>query len=334
MNQEPSNPFTIGLLAEPAGRVEELERIARALSEPGGKLIVHGDRRLGKSATLECAAARVRERGHPVAIVDLSTASGPADAATRILSVVQNEIGRLTPDRSVPHVLDSIEAELNSRHATLGLGLDAFERFHEWGGLDAMKRHRAIAYVIVGSGRWDRARWKFADTLHFAPIDPAIMGAWIETRSEATGVPFDPSGAALIVALAGPRTRDIVQLARAVWDAADAEGERATEPDGVRCVFDRLVTEQGALLAKLWSSLTQPSQRVLRAVAAQPGAELTAAETIARYALGPKSTVYATARRLVDDEILADAMTFDDPFFRRWVERHALPDIGLAPPTL
>jgi hypothetical protein len=94
------------------------------------------------------------------------------------------------------------------------------------------------------------------------------------------------------------------------------------------------VTEQGALLAKLWSSLTQPSQRVLRAVAAQPGAELTAAETIARYALGPKSTVYATARRLVDDEILADAMTFDDPFFRRWVERHALPDIGLAPPTL
>jgi hypothetical protein len=44
--------------------------------------------------------------------------------------------------------------------------------------------------------------------------------------------------------------------------------------------------------------------------------------------------VYATARRLIVDEVLAEGMTFDDPFFRRWVERHALPDIGLAPPQL
>jgi hypothetical protein len=316
-----------------AGRVEELDRITKALAEPGGKLIIYGDRRLGKSATLARAAARVREGGHPVAIVDLSTASSPADAATRILSAVENEIGPFKPDRSLPDVLDAIEAEWHSRRATLGIGLDGFERVHAWGGLDAIKRHRAIAYVMVGSGQWNRARWKFADTMHVAPIDPASMGAWIETRSEETGVPFDPSGAGLIVALAGPRTRDIVQLARAVWDAADADGESATEPDGVRRVFDRLVTEQGALLARLWSSLTPPSQRVLRAVAAQPGAELTAAQTIARYGLGPKSTVYATARRLVADEILTDAVTFDDPFFRRWVERHALPDIGLAPPA-
>jgi hypothetical protein len=394
MKRDPSNPFTIGVLPRPgdmADRVDELDRIARALSEPGGKLIVYGDRRLGKSATLECAAARVRDAGYPVAIVDLSTASGPADAANRILSAVHAEIGtrwldalkgiaqRLklgislslptdggpprvgvdfggvsneTPEahRLVPDVLDAIEAELESRRATLGIGLDEFQRIHDWGGTDAewalrgaMQRHRAIAYVMAGSARSlieqmvtskDRAFWKLADTLHFAPIDAGILAEWIGTRAEETGVPFDPIGAATIVALAGPRTRDIIQLARAVWDAADAEGEIATEPDGVRRAFDRLVSEQGALLAKLWSSLSHPSQRVLRAVAAQPGAEVTAADTIARYGLGPKSTVYATARRLIDDEVLAEGMTFDDPYFRRWVERHALPDIGLAPPQL
>jgi hypothetical protein len=394
MKDSPTNPFTIGVLPRPgemADRVTELDRIARALSDPGSKLIVYGDRRLGKSATMECAAARVREGGQPVAIVDLSTASGPADAANRILSAVHAEIGtpwrdalrsiaqRLKlgvtfsiptdgglprvgldlggagteppePHRLVPDVLDAIESELASRHTTLGIGLDEFQRIHDWGGTDAewalrgaMQRHRQIAYVMAGSARSlieqmiaskDRAFWKLADTMHFAPIDPEVMAEWIVTRADDTGVPFDPGGATLIVALAGPRTRDIVQLARAVWDAADAEGEVATEPDGVRRAFDRLVTEQGALLAKLWSSLSHPAQRVLRAVGAQPGAELTAAETIARYGLGPKSTVYATARRLVDDEVLAEGMTFDDPYFRRWVERHALPDIGLAPPAL
>jgi hypothetical protein len=374
-----------------ADRVDELDRIARALGEPGGKLIVYGDRRLGKSATLECAAARVREAGQPVAIVDLSTASGPADAANRILSAVHAEIGTPWRDalraiaqrlkiavtlslptdggpprvgldfggvaseapelhRLVPDVLDAIDAEVESREATLGVGLDEFQRIHDWGGTDAewalrdaMQRHHALAYVMAGSARSlieqmiaskDRAFWKLADTMHFAPIDPTIMATWITTRADETSVPFDPAGATTIIALAGPRTRDIIQLARAVWDAADAEGETASEPDGVRRAFDRLVTEQGALLAKLWSSLSQPSQRVLRAIAAQPGVELTAAESIARYGLGPKSTVYATARRLIDDEVLAEGMTFDDPFFRRWVERHALPDIGLAPPQL
>jgi hypothetical protein len=394
MKSEPLNPFTLGVLAGPgdmADRVEELDRIARALTEPGGKLIVYGDRRLGKSATLECAAARVRQGGHPVAIVDLSTASGPADAANRILSAVHAEIGtpwrdslraiaqRLKlgvtlslptdggppqvgldlgglgadvpePHRLVPDVLDAIESELERRTASLGIGLDEFQRIHDWGGTDAewalrgaIQRHRAIAYVMAGSARSlieqmigakDRAFWKLADTMHFTPIDVTVMADWIASRADDTGVPFDPTGTTMIVALAGPRTRDIIQLARAVWDAADAEGGVATEPDGVRRAFDRLVTEQGALLAKLWSSLSHPSQRVLRALAAQPGAELTAAETISRYGLGPKSTVYATARRLVDDEILAEGMTFDDPYFRRWVERHALPDIGLAPPPL
>ena len=394
MKRDPTNPFTIGVLPRPgemADRVEELDRIARALSEPGSKLIVYGDRRLGKSAALESAGARVRETGHPVAIVDLSTASGPADAANRILSAVHAEIGtpwrdalraiaqRLKlgvtlslptdgglprvgldfggvtadppePHRLVPDVLDAIEAELDQRGASLGLGLDEFQRIHDWGGTDAewalrgaMQRHRSIAYVMAGSARSlieqmiaskDRAFWKLADTMHFSPIDPTIMADWIAARADETGVPFDPAGATTIVAVAGPRTRDIIQLARAVWDAADAEGEVATEPDGVRRAFDRLVTEQGALLAKLWSSLSHPAQRVLRAVAAEPGAELTAADTIARYALGPKSTVYATARRLIDDEVLAEGMTFDDPYFRRWVERHALPDIGLAAPAL
>jgi hypothetical protein len=394
MKRDPTNPFTIGVLpqqADMADRVEEIDRIARAFGEAGGKLIVYGDRRLGKSTAMECAAERVRGKGQRVAIVDLSTASGPADAANRILSAVHAEIGtpwrdvlrgiaqrlklgvtvsvptdgsapRIGVDfggvadapeahRVVPDVLDAIEAELETHDDwVLGIGLDEFQRIHEWGGGDAewalrgaMQRHRRIAYVMAGSARSlieqmvtskDRAFWKLADTLHFGPIAPTVMASWIIARADETGVPFDAEGAQIIVALAGPRTRDVIQLARAVWDAADAQGEAASEPDGVRRVFDQLVTEQGALLAKLWASVSQPAQRVLRAVAAQPGVELTAAETIARYGLGPKSTVYATARRLIDDEVLAEGMTFDDPYFRRWVERHALPDIGLSPPAL
>ena len=72
-----------------------------------------------------------------------------------------------------------------------------------------MQRHRAIAYVMAGSARSlieqmiaskDRAFWKLADTMHFAPIDPTIMADWITTRADDTGVPFDPAGLALATA--------------------------------------------------------------------------------------------------------------------------------------
>ena len=71
-----------------------MDRIAAAFDDPAARLLVYGDRRLGKSSALRVAAARVREAGRPVAVVDLAKASSAAAAAQRILAAVHDAVGQ------------------------------------------------------------------------------------------------------------------------------------------------------------------------------------------------------------------------------------------------
>jgi hypothetical protein len=90
------NPFVGGTLASGrqfADREAEVRRVVAALASAGQRLVVYGEARLGKSSTLERAAEQAREGGTPVAIASLATASGPVDAARRVLSAVQQELG-------------------------------------------------------------------------------------------------------------------------------------------------------------------------------------------------------------------------------------------------
>ena len=167
------NPFVIGHPAEGAAfcdRRAELRRIADAFSDPSARLLVYGDRRLGKSSTIHEAARGLRAAGKPVAIVDLGVASTAPIAAQRILAAVHRELGRRWQDHTTrllarlrpgafslqattdaqgtpavtfqvlpsvePHdplivteVLDAVEAELEARKLTMGLGLDEFQLF-------------------------------------------------------------------------------------------------------------------------------------------------------------------------------------------------------------
>ena len=123
------------------------------------------------------------------------------------------------------------------------------------------------------------------------------------------------------------------------YDQAVVKG-RATLDD-VEYVFNEIVAEENDLLYACWNSLTAHQQNVLRAVvASQKG--LTTQETITKFSLGPSGTVSNTAAALVNAGHLVrdDAYThkriatptsydFDSPFFKAWVIRHTLSDIGL-----
>lgn len=392
---EPQNPFVVGLLATGehfADREREVERIVRAFEDAGGKLVVYGDRRLGKSSALERAAREVRGRGGKVAIASFATASGAAEACQQVLAAVQREAGRswrevlegiarglnvgfeVTPSldpagvpsvrfsfglkrteaatRLLPEVLDAVHAEMERRDMTLGIGLDEFQRIHEWGGEDAewalreaMLRHGRLAYVLAGSRRGlieamvgdkGRAFWKLADTLPFGAIDDGGLAEWIVARGVATGVSIPPAAASLIVRLAGPRTRDVVQLARATWFIGVSRGG-VTVQDVVDAV-ERLVEEQAELYRTIWVGLGAREQAVLRVFAADGEVQIMAADTLARYRLGPKSSVHSAVERLVEAEHLArlgpGRYGFDDPFFRRWVQVYGLPDIGEEVPPV
>ncbi|HEX6749361.1 MAG TPA: hypothetical protein VF092_18850 [Longimicrobium sp.] len=392
----PRNPFEIGLLAHDdhfADREQEVARIVRAFREPGTRLVVFGDRRLGKSSALDRAAAAARKAGQKVAVASFATATDPADAAQQLLGAVRHEIGRnwretmeriaerlqatmelrpgtaagLPPSvrfafglreesdarpRLLWDVLGAIDAQMEAQRITLGIGIDEFQRIHEWGGEDAewalksaMETHRNLSYVLAGSKRHlieamltnkGRALWKQVDRLDFGSIAPDVLAEWITRRAARTGVTVPLALADRIVALAQPRTRDVVQLARVVWDSAIRAGR--ADDGAAEAALDQLVREEGALYDALWRTLQKIEQRILRAIAAEPGIAILAADVLARYRLGAKSTVSSALSRLLEREVLArdatGAYTFDDPFFRRWVQVNALPDLGLPPGPL
>lgn len=390
------NPFDIGLIARGnhfADREQEVARITSTFQSPGSRLVVYGDRRMGKSSAMDRAAQGARKAKQKVVVATLATATDPADAAQQIVRGVREQIGRnwratldglasrlqatmeITPPDAAgapPAVrlvfgvreqgearknllweaLGAVNAQMEAEGSTLGIAIDEFQRIHEWGGEDAewalkaaLETHRNLAYVLAGSKRHliegmitskGRALWKQVDALAFQPIDPQVLAEWIHDHAARTGVSFSLSACDVIVELAGPRTRDIVQLARAAWDAAARAG-RANETLA-EAAMETLVKEQGALFSALWRGLQPTDQRVLRAIAAEPDLALQSTDTLQRYRLGPKSSVFSALARMVDNEVLArddgGRYAFDDPFFRRWVQVFALADLGLRTPPL
>lgn len=390
---DPKNPFRIGVLAEAehfADREDEVARVEKVLREPGARLVLYGDRRLGKSSVLLTATRSVLESGGRAAMVSFATASSESEAAQRVLNAVRPVIGRgwrdwlfnvaqslavsleITPGAAgegsvrlrfdhtpggaerhlLPDVLDVIQGRMAAQETTLGLGIDEFQRIHEWGGenaewalREAIQRHDRIAYVFAGSSRGlieamvsrkGRALWKQADVLPLGPIESDLLARWIWSRAEETGAPMTRAAAERVVHLTYPRTRDVIQLARRAWPGP-REGIGVAEVDAA---FEQSVEEQAALFERIWRSLNPVDQNVLRVFAAAAPDEhvaIMSAQTLQSFKLGAKSTVMSAIERLMGQELLASddgRYVYDDPYFRRWVQLHALADVGLSPPSL
>ena len=131
-----NNPFVLAGVVEPpffTDRASELKRITRALRTPGGKLMVYGERRMGKTSALHVARLGVEREGQAVVFADLSTASSPADMANRVLEAASRAVGRrwtdflgdvagrlrirlqLVPDPATGLAVPTVEAGLRSR---------------------------------------------------------------------------------------------------------------------------------------------------------------------------------------------------------------------------
>src|SRR5690606_15462868 len=191
----------------------------------------------------------------------------------------------------------------------IALAIDEFQRLHEWGGENAewalkaaLESHTRLSYVLAGSKRHvieamittkGRALWKQVDAIEFGPIDPEELAAWIQSQAARTGVTISLAAADEIVRLSGPRTRDVVQLAREVW--FEGRTRELVEPDHVAQAMDQWVEVQKAIYAALWRARTVVEQKILRSLAAEPSLALTSAAALSRYRLGPKSTVQITA---------------------------------------
>jgi hypothetical protein len=167
MTANGANPFRISgtVVGEYfTDRAIEVKRIAAALSEPQAKLLVYGPRRMGKSSAIESAVRRLRRRGSPAVVVDLSTATALADVASRILQAAAGQLPSswrdvvgdivrhlrvgvtVVPDPATGHPTLFLDvghrkAPLEEQRLTLAEALDAIDRL-------AADRERTIGVVL------------------------------------------------------------------------------------------------------------------------------------------------------------------------------------------
>jgi hypothetical protein len=122
----------------------------------------------------------------------------------------------------------------------------------------------------------------------------------------------------------------VVQVARQCYD--NSRGDGAANVSSVSVAFDDVVAEQEAVFQANWHALTALKQNVLRAVALGTGG-LTTAESIAAFGLTSSGAATHAASALVDAGHLvkvrgARGYTYENPFFRRWVETETAADLG------
>jgi len=247
---------------------------------------------------------------------------------------------------SLSATLDAIDTLAKSRRTTIGIALDEFQEIQRFGGEAAewhlrgiIQHHQNVSYVLAGSQAHiiermldkGRAFYRLADQLPFGPIEELHLSAWIDDRMTTSGVKAHGIGA-LIVAMAGPRTRDIVQVARQCFDNCKTIG-RAVESE-VAAAFNDVVAEQAALLQASWNALTGPRQNVLRAIAADRYGLTTSAST-RQFGLTSSGAVTNAAGGMIDAGLLVKSSShtgysFENPFFCRWVQQETMGDLGPA----
>jgi len=381
------NPFRIGEHVSGyhfADREDELAQIRRAMLS-ASSLLVYGPRRMGKSSTINNAAASARtSRPKPIVVsADVATATNLFDVSARLLRSLYQEtrwlrlrledlLGGLAPRVTVrlderggpPAITFGIDrrtaSEEDSRRAFDGV----FERLSqvrldtgrpvavvrdecqavrefagessEWHLRDVMQRHGDLAFVCAGSQESvihdmigpKRAFYKMFDLLPLGPIAADTFARWLEERLARGAGAVDGVGLEL-VRLAGPRTQDVIQVARQLYFLGLTARRRVTTADVVTSLDD-VVRSETPLLRSMWNGLSAQQQDVLRVVAL--GTEqLYSSEVRDLYGLPGASSVHKAVETLSSRGLLVrddDRVVFDSPFFLRWVLTEVAPDLG------
>lgn len=296
------------------------------------------------------SAQRSRER-----LVGLAAGLAPSVSLTfdtvtgapRIAFSVERRAGSEGQQRrSLEQVLEALAREAEEGQERVAVVLDEFQVIHRFGGEEAewhlrdlVQRHGGLSFICAGSEvslvedmlAPERAFFRTFELLHLGPVDPEHLARWIDSRMESAGVEAGGTGA-LLVQEAGPRTQDILQVARHVYARGLARG--SVEPaDGEEAMAD-VVREEDPVIRSIWMNLTTHQQNVLRAVAS--GAEQVFSSAVrARFGLPTSSTVASAVDALEKRGLLArerkgGTIAFDSPFVRQWVVGEALGDVPPA----
>lgn len=277
----------------------------------------------------------------PRVSVTLDEHGGPPSITFGLDRRTATEQERQRAFESVIQRFAQISKDTNRQVAIVLDEFQAVSRFagetSEWHLRDVIQRYSDLAFICAGSQESlihdligpKRAFYKMFELLPLGPIDPTFFANWLEERLT-RAADIAPGVGTQLLQLAGPRTQDVIQVARQLYFRALTAG-RKINPDDVSLALDDVVRSETPLLRSLWNDLSAQQQDVLRVIALDVD-QLYSAEVRDQYALPGTSSISKavdtlTARGLVVKD--SERIEFDSPFFRTWVRREVAPDLGL-----
>lgn len=189
--------------------------------------------------------------------------------------------------------------------------------------------------VALEAARSDGPFFGWATVVTVEPIKAKRMSRWVRESVDSSGARIRKPAVREIIEAGGDRTGDIVRVAAATLaNAQRGEGRPKVTRSTVRAAVDQIVRESAAWFTADWRALTARQQNLVRALAA--GEEKPFAAAVRRhYDLRSSAAVARSLELLMQKGLVCrtDAgYALDNPFFRRWVQRSALHDVGNLPP--
>lgn len=224
-------------------------------------------------------------------------------------------------DEPVAVVLDEIQAILSVDEE----GADWFLR-------DLMQSNPEVSFLCAGSqpsileamaNDRDAAFFRFfAIGPRFDPIDKKHLGGWIAHRLTEAGVACDRVHG-MGIAEIGNRTQDIIQYADEVFSRGQGSGR--VDEGVLEDALESLLRKEHERYLRAWEGLTSNQRIGLRAIAS-------GVKNLYAHGSGlpiPPSSLHRVVEALHSRRILTDGAEkeeIDDPFFRAWILRYAMPD--------
>ena len=173
-----------------------------------------------------------------------------------------------------------------------------------------------------------RAFWKLGERHVLGPIPRPDFLAFLRSGFETHGHRADEGALLRLLDVAADVPYNVQRLAYVVWELLRVEPDVPLTVDIVERALTTIITQEHPAYAQIWTSLTTPQKKVLKAVILEDGRSLTSAEVLRRHGVAA-ATMHKTLGVLDDKGIIRQDETeaspryrLEDPFFGAWL-RHA-----------
>lgn len=265
------------------------------------------------------------------------------DLATQRLSVTIKAAERASELPALTEVLDGIEAMAAEAHGPVAVVIDEFQQLIAEHGETAEKqlratvqRHRHVAYVFAGSktrlladmtGDPSRAFWKLGERHFLGPVPRGDFLSFLRRGFETYGHRAPDDVLVRLLELAEDVPYNVQRLAYTAWEHRRVEPGTPLTVQAVEQALTTIVSQENPAYTQLWTSLTLPQKKVLKAVILEGGQNLTSAAVLHRHGVAA-ATMHKTLHVLDDKGVVREDETdgvpryrLEDPFFGAWL-RH------------